>query len=142
MRHIPFFRIRAGYDFGQTYGPDLAMLTLDRKVTFSDYVGPVCVPDSVEFPDHPTDGSGEHMMAFVAGWGASYSTCDSNDYGPMPHTQCKFPFIFKGKTYDRYSSNIQLWHLSLYLISFLAALPHLHHRLKISCANNFSVMQR
>ena len=94
-------RIRAGWVVGETYSPDFAMMTLNRKVMFSNFVGPVCVPDSPEFPDHPTDGSGEKMMAFVAGWGAGYSACDTNDYGPTPHTQCKFPFIFKKKKFDR-----------------------------------------
>ena len=94
-------RIRAGWELGQTYSPDFAMVTLNREVTFSDNVRPICVPDSSKFPDHPADGSDEKMMAFVAGWGASFSTCDTNDYGPTPHTQCKFPFIFKNKKHDR-----------------------------------------
>ena len=94
-------RIRAGWELGQTYSPDFAMVTLNREVKFSDNVRPICVPDSSKFPDHPADGSDEMMMAFVAGWGASFSTCDTNDYGPTPHTQCKFPFIFKNKKHDR-----------------------------------------
>ena len=100
MSHLS--RIRAGWVVGGAYSPDIAMVTLKRKVKFNDFVGPVCVPDSSEFPDHPADGSGKQIMAFVAGWGVSYSTCDTNDYGPTPHTQCKFPFIFKKKKYDRY----------------------------------------
>ena len=77
------------------------MVTLNREVKFSYNVRPIWVPDSSKFPDHPADGSGERMMAFVAGWGSSFDKCDTNDYGPTPYTQCKFPFIFKKKKYDR-----------------------------------------
>ena len=38
------------------------------------------------------------LEAYVAGWGADNSQCDSNDFGPSPHTMCKFPFVYKGKT--------------------------------------------
>ena len=38
------------------------------------------------------------LQAYVAGWGADNSQCDSNDSGPSPHTMCKFPFVYKGKT--------------------------------------------
>ena len=38
------------------------------------------------------------LQAYVAGWGADNSQCDSNDFGPSPHTMCKFPFVYKGKT--------------------------------------------
>ena len=92
-----FFRIRAGWVLGETHSPDLALVTLSRKIEFNAFVCPVCVPNSDRFPDHPAEGSGENMMAFVAGWGAAFSTCDTNDYGPTPHTQCKFPFVFKGR---------------------------------------------
>ena len=101
---LSFFRIRAGWLVGETHSPDLALATLSREIKFNDFVRPVCVPNSATFPDHPAEGSGEDMMAFVAGWGAAYSTCDTNDYGPTPHTQCKFPFVFKGKEYKRYST--------------------------------------
>ena len=37
------------------------------------------------------------LEAYVAGWGADNSQCDSNDFGPSPHTMCKFPFVYKGK---------------------------------------------
>ena len=37
------------------------------------------------------------IHAYVAGWGASNSQCDSDDNGPSPHRMCKAPFIWKGK---------------------------------------------
>ena len=36
------------------------------------------------------------IHAYVAGWGATFSQCDSNENGPAPHKKCKFPFIWKG----------------------------------------------
>ena len=35
----------------------------------------------------------------MAGWGAAFSQCDSNMFGPSPHTMCKFPFVYKGKVH-------------------------------------------
>ena len=40
------------------------------------------------------------INAYVAGWGASSSQCDSNEHGPTPHRACKFPFIWNGKVWD------------------------------------------
>ena len=94
-------RIRAGWDLRKGGGPDIAIVTLNSEVKWSDHVRPICVPNSPKFPDHPADRSSEQMMAFVAGWGASFRTCDTTEFGPAPHTQCKFPFIFKNKKYSR-----------------------------------------
>ena len=46
--------------------------------------------------------------AYVAGWGAGNSQCDSNDFGPSPHTMCKFPFVYKGKTNSLSLSTVNL----------------------------------
>jgi hypothetical protein len=74
---------------------------MSTEFKFSEAVGPICVPDTPKFMDRPASEKDKDMRAFVAGWGATFSTCDTNRNGPMPHTQCKFPFKFQGKTYDR-----------------------------------------
>ena len=46
----------------------------------------ISINDEYQIPIH----------AYVAGWGATSSQCDSNDNGPSPHKMCKFPFVWKG----------------------------------------------
>merc|ERR1712037_206862 len=69
----------------------MAIVELNRKVEFiPDMVSPICVPLTEMFDDRPKE-------AYVAGWGYDQYHCDTNDNGPNPHTQCKFPFIYNGE---------------------------------------------
>jgi hypothetical protein len=78
-----------------TFNPDMAMVQLDRTVTFiRDFISPICVPSNIKFPDKPKE-------AYVAGWGASKHSCDTTEHGPEPHTMCKFPFKYKGQVLNR-----------------------------------------
>ncbi len=89
-----------------TYKPDLALVTTTEPFRFSETVGPVCVPSSLEFHDHPAESEEEEdMMSYVAGWGAQFSFCDTNGFGPQPHTMCKFPFSHGGEAHDRHVSS-------------------------------------
>ena len=91
-----FFRIRSGWIFAKTFTPDLALVKVGRKIEFKrGIVAPVCLPPGPHYPDHPSR-SGKVFKAYVAGWGAEYSQCDSNLFGPSPHTMCKFPFVYNG----------------------------------------------
>ena len=82
--------IAPGWVLFETFNPDLAIVELDRRVEFvQGLIGPICVPPTNEFKDKPSD-------AYVGGWGASHSDCDTNDFGPSPHTMCKLPFKYKG----------------------------------------------
>ena len=37
------------------------------------------------------------LFYLVVGWGAEQYQCDTNDNGPNPNTQCKFPFMYNGE---------------------------------------------
>ena len=37
------------------------------------------------------------LFYLVIGWGADQYQCDTNDNGPNPNTQCKFPFMYNGE---------------------------------------------
>merc|ERR1712223_867950 len=79
--------------------PDLAIIELNRIVNLKPgFVSPICLP-SKHVQDKPTKKIPIH--AYVAGWGAMSSQCDSNDNGPSPHKMCKFPFVWKGRTHNR-----------------------------------------
>lgn len=94
-----FSRIRSGWIYSKTFSPDLALARLDRRIAFSEYVAPICVPASPgDVDDVPAD-DGQEMKAYVAGWGATFSQCDSNFHGPSPHAMCKFPFVYNGRVY-------------------------------------------
>ncbi|TRY62920.1 hypothetical protein TCAL_02031 [Tigriopus californicus] len=92
-------KIRAGWYFGKTFSPDLALAKLDRDVVFSASVFPICIPIANDFPD--ISNRDQKLQAFVAGWGAVYSQCDTNDQGPSPHTMCKFPFVYQGMVHHQ-----------------------------------------
>ena len=51
--------------------------------------------------DTPKDDWSSGMKAFVSGWGAGFSQCDSDLVGPSPHAICKFPFRYNGRTYKK-----------------------------------------
>ena len=55
----------------------------------------ISINDEYQIPIH----------AYVAGWGATSSQCDSNDNGPSPHKMCKFPFVWKGIVNKIYHHN-------------------------------------
>ena len=37
------------------------------------------------------------LFYLVIGWGYNGNQCDTNDNGPNPNTQCKFPFMYNGE---------------------------------------------
>ena len=39
----------------------------------------------------------------VAGWGAAQFSCDTDDFGPSPHSMCNFPFLHKGEMHRKCS---------------------------------------
>ena len=45
-------------------------------------VAPICIPTE----QHTMTALKEKSPVFVAGWGASFSACDTNDSGPSPNT--------------------------------------------------------
>ena len=82
-------------------------MKLNKRVEFSKEVAPICLPTpDMNFPDIPGQapsakgGKNGTFVGYVAGWGAAFSQCDSDDFGPSPHTPCKFPFVYKGQTYE------------------------------------------
>ena len=85
-------RIRPGWVAGESFSPDLAIVELNRRIEqfVPNMINPICVPTSEAFKDRPKD-------AYVGGWGAERFRCDTNDFGPNPHTMCKFPFVFKAQ---------------------------------------------
>ena len=72
-------------------------MELEKKVHFSQgTVAPLCVPNSAAFEDRPD-------QAYVGGWGTSKNKCDTNDFGPNPHSVCKFPFQYRGQVFNKCS---------------------------------------
>ena len=66
-----------------------------RKIVFiPNVVSPICLPTP---QDHKMAAEAHNPIAFVAGWGANYMNCDSNDFGPAPNTMCRFPFVSNGR---------------------------------------------
>lgn len=97
---LMIFRLNPGFYLdmdkrvGESMYPDLALVKLAQKVKFIPYlINPICVPPTPDFDDMPSD-------AFVGGWGADSFACGTNENGPNPHTQCKFPFTFKGQVFQ------------------------------------------
>lgn len=80
---ISNFRIREGWVIGKGFSPDLSLAKLNRPVKFApNVVAPICMPTE-EITDKALK---EKMPVFVAGWGAQFSACDTNDNGPSPNT--------------------------------------------------------
>ncbi len=48
-----FPSIRAGWVFGVSMTPDLALARLDRALTFSEFVSPICIPEAEDISDVP-----------------------------------------------------------------------------------------
>ena len=75
-------------------GADLALLKLSRSIQLSNRyktslirIEPICLPMGKNFPD-------ARGKAYVAGWGEELPPdCLTDNYGPSPFTQCKFPFM-------------------------------------------------
>ena len=77
------FRIREGWVIGKGFSPDLSLAKLNRPVKFApNVIAPICMPTE-EITDKALK---ENMPVFVAGWGAQFSACDTNDSGPSPNT--------------------------------------------------------
>jgi len=93
--HAKRVSVRAGWSLRGSKSPHLALIELNRYVKFQPgFISPICLP-SGNVQDKPTKENPIH--AYVAGWGAGNSQCDSDDNGPSPHRMCKEPFIWKGK---------------------------------------------
>ena len=91
----PYIRIKPGWVVFESFNPDLAIVELNRRVNFvPDLINPICVPPTNKFNDIVKD-------AYVGGWGASQFSCDTNHFGPNPHTMCKFPFVHNGQVHQR-----------------------------------------
>jgi len=89
--------IRHGWVFSKGFSPDLSMAKLTRPVTFKTHVvAPICLPTETD----TINVLKERNKVYIAGWGAQFSSCDTNDSGPTPNTMCKFPFEHNGKKYD------------------------------------------
>jgi len=89
--------IRDGWVFNKGFSPDLSMAKLSRPVTFkTNVVAPICIPSEQD----TMDTIKERNKVYIAGWGAQFSACDTNENGPSPNTMCKFPFEHNGKKYD------------------------------------------
>jgi len=72
---------------------DIALIELSKEIVISERVSPICLPPADDFADH---GAG-----IVAGWGllkSEQKSCYTDQYGPSPFSQCRFPFRWKGKT--------------------------------------------
>ena len=39
--------------------------------------------------------------AYVSGWGLGHYSCNTNDFGPNPHTMCKFPFVHNEQVHEK-----------------------------------------
>jgi len=89
--------IRNGWVFNVGFSPDLSMAKLKKPVIFKPHViAPICMPTE----EDTENTMKERNKVYIAGWGAQFSACDTNDSGPMPNTMCKFPFVHNGKTHD------------------------------------------
>ena len=147
--------------------PDLGLVRVDRKIKFKGgRVSPICLP-TPDVKDLPTESDPE-LKVYVAGWGKTApgtghpdgdAYCDTNEFGPAPHSICSFPFNFDGDTYDRCtkiptpsyhhpvckrffkwanSEGLNLWGGQLgksYLIKFWNATSQ--KRNEVSCYNEF-----
>lgn len=94
--NVTFSRFSVPIEYLDSYvSPDIGIIELKKAVNFvSNLVGPICMPPSSRFKDRPRN-------AFVGGWGANYAYCSTNKDGPNPHTQCKFPFKYKGQVFSQ-----------------------------------------
>ncbi|XP_077491181.1 venom protease-like [Amblyomma americanum] len=59
----------------RTFENDVAVLTLERPVTFNQFVRPVCLP----YGDHFNNGNLDGYHAFVTGWGTTAFNGESSD---------------------------------------------------------------
>ena len=91
-------RIAPGWNYhNNILTPDLAIVELSQRVEFiSNMISPICVPTTPRFNDRP-------KQAYVAGWGAAQFSCDTNDFGPSPHTMCNFPYVHNGEMHSKCS---------------------------------------
>ena len=90
-----FNRIAPGWYMAGS--PDLAIVELNRRVEFvPNFINPICVPSTPRFNDRPKN-------VYTGGWGTnqfSPTICSTNDFGPNPHTMCKFPFVYGGHVHN------------------------------------------
>jgi len=81
---------------------DLALLKLDRDAKFKiNYLQSICLPLKDDMSDVVLDG--RQIKAYTAGWGRLFSSCTTNDDGPVKHLKCKSPFRYKEKLYTKCS---------------------------------------
>jgi hypothetical protein len=74
---------------------DLALLKLRKDLEFSKKIMPVCLPQSLKFPDYKG-------YTYVAGWGSVHEVaCTTDGQGAAPFSRCKFPFNFYDVPFSR-----------------------------------------
>lgn len=73
---VPVAKVERHADFvARTFKNDVAVLTLERPVTFTKFVRPVCLPYGDDFATRDLNG----YHAFVTGWGTTAFNGESSD---------------------------------------------------------------
>ena len=103
---------QAEYEYGVEWGlghpeylksntyQDIGLLKLDRDAVMeTDFLQPICLPLKFDKSDVVEDVG--DMDVFTSGWGRLWSTCNTNEFGPVKNLKCKLPFKFGRRTYSR-----------------------------------------
>ena len=94
---------QAEYEYGVEWGlghpeylksntyQDIGLLKLDRDAVMeTDFLQPICLPLKFDKSDVVEDVG--DMDVFTSGWGRLWSTCNTNEFGPVKNLKCKLPF--------------------------------------------------
>jgi len=79
---------------------DIALLKLDRDVSFMENeIEPICMMEANDKSDVPHSKDDDSTL-YVAGWGKTENSCTTDEFGPVKHLKCKFPFTYREKEYQ------------------------------------------
>jgi len=79
---------------------DIGLYQLDKDVKFiTDRLQPICLPTSFDKSD--VVKKGEELEVYTSGWGRLFSSCVTNNFGPMRNLKCKQPFTYRHNSFYR-----------------------------------------
>jgi hypothetical protein len=100
-------RFSYGVEKGLVYLPekvyhDIGLLRLDRDaVIVKNVLQPICLPlkfDKSDTVKPRTFRKGRSLQVYTSGWGRLFSSCTTDELGPVKSMKCRFPFRYRGST--------------------------------------------